>query len=391
MQDSILAVFRNRRVLSCILVFCACLTLLHLRGLPNFGSLSQSAVGDSAASSLACGNWAGAKDTLLILRTGATEIAARLPVHTTRSLRCFPNHIIFSDYEENYLGERVFDALESVDPSIVAHNDDFELYRRLKRDGRTGLAPGELYGVPDGQILNPTGHSEIPGWKLDKWKFVPMVNRTLYEYPDMKWYVFIEADTSILWSTMQAYLARSDPTVAQYQGFDTFIGGECVFAHGGSGFIVSQPALRAVVDFYSEHKAEIEAFTDTTWAGDYVLGKAFLDSGVSFTGIWPLTQGESTGHTNFAKLGSPSVPREEMQVWCYPAGTYHHMVPDAIESLWEFEQQWLRDRVSVSHIALEARCDLLLTSLGHGSASPQRHLQTLCNAADVGSAYGLGQ
>jgi hypothetical protein len=173
-----------------------------------------------------------------------------------------------------------------------------------------------------------------------------MMNRTLHEYPDMKWYVFIEADTSMLWSTLQAYLARSDHMEPSYLGFDTFID-DCVFAHGRSGIIVSQPGLRAVVDFYSLHKSEIEALTDERWAGDYVLGRVFRDSGVPFTGIWPLVHGESTGHTVWGSE-SPLVPKEYMQVWCYPAGTYHHMVPDAVESLWNFEPQWLQSKVAVS-------------------------------------------
>jgi hypothetical protein len=96
---------------------------------------------------------AGGDETLLILRTGATEIAERLPIHISTSLRCFPRHIIFSDYEETFLGEQVFDALESVDPNIVSENNDFELYRRLKQDGRTGLAASELSGMPDAQVL----------------------------------------------------------------------------------------------------------------------------------------------------------------------------------------------------------------------------------------------
>ncbi len=357
MPTLMLAILRNRRVQSCFLIACACLALVSFWSLINVGGIRQPITGKFTASQLPCRSWAGGDETLLVLRTGATEIAERFPIHTSTTLRCFPNYVIFSDYEETFLGERIVDALDSVDPDLIAQNNDFDLYRRLQRDGRKGLAPSELSGVPDVEVLDGGGHSGIPGWKLDKWKFLPMVNRTLYEYPDKQWYVFIEADTAILWTTLQAYLARSDPTKPHYLGFDTYIGGECVFAHGGSGFIVSQPALRAVVDFYSDHKTEIEVFTDTQWAGDYVLGKAFMDAGVPFTGIWPLVHGESTGHTIFAKLGSPGVLKEEMEVWCYPAATYHHMAPAAIKSLWRFEQLWLLNRTAVSQAVTDTRCD----------------------------------
>lgn len=87
----------------------------------------------------------------------------------------------------------------------MANHSDFELYRRVKQYGRAGLDQSELSGNGS-QALSGTGHSEIPGWKLDKWKFVPMVNRTLYEYPDMKWCVFAEGDTFVLWSCKRILL-----------------------------------------------------------------------------------------------------------------------------------------------------------------------------------------
>jgi hypothetical protein len=95
------------------------------------------------------------------------EIADRLPAHISTSLRCFPNHTVFSGDEENFQGERVLDALEFIDPQIVANNKEFDLYRRLQRDGRAGLAPSELSGN-EAQALSDSGHAEIPGWKLDK-------------------------------------------------------------------------------------------------------------------------------------------------------------------------------------------------------------------------------
>lgn len=340
---------------------------------------------------MACEDLPGADDTLLILRTGATEIADRLPAHISTTFRCFPHHIVFSDYEETFLGERVIDALEFTDPDIQAHNDDFDLYRRLKAKGREGLIESELSGS-ESQTLSDSGHNEIPGWKLDKWKFVPMVNRTLYEYPHMKWYVFMEADSFVLWSTLSAYLARQDHTKPWYFGVDTYIG-ECVFAHGGAGFMVSQPALRIIVDYYNTHKAEIETFTNRQWAGDCVLGQTFKDAGVPLTSVWPLVHGESTGHAYFARSWSPGVPKEYKQVWCYPAGTFHHMTPEATTDLWQFEQDFLRNRTSVSGVF--AFSDPFTTAdfqcAGCRCTPSQGHLQRPCHAADVEYPWRLGQ
>jgi len=396
-----LAMFRNRRLFLRFVAAGLCLgSLLFWTFSPTSASsnLPLAAGGTSTPRGLPCHDLPGGQETLFILRTGATEIADRLPAHIATSLRCFQNHIVFSDFEERFQDENVLDALESVDPQIIANNQGFELYRRLQRDGRAGLSPSELSGN-EAQALSDSGHSEIPGWKLDKWKFVPMVNRTLFEYPDMNWYVFMEADSFILWSTLQLYLSKMDPTKPHYLGVDTYIGDDPAFAHGGAGFMVSRPAMRMVVDYYAEHKAEIEARTDSHWAGDAVLGITFKNAGVPLTSVWPLVHGESTGHAFFARSGSPGVPKEYKQVWCYPAGTYHHMSSAAVDSLWHFEQKWLEQREKVRfrqiprfHLihSINYLSDTLF-STGHGRPPSQRYFQALRDAADVRRTDELGQ
>jgi hypothetical protein len=254
---------------------------------------------------------------------------------------------MFSDYAETFHGERVLDALELVDPDIVANNPGSELSRCVKQYGRAALSQNKLSGNMS-QAPSGTGYAEIPGWKLDKWKFVPMVNRTFYEYPDMKWYVFAEGDTSILWSTLHAYLAGIDHAEPHYLGSATNVGDEPALAYGGAGFIVSRPAMQLIVDYYSTHKAAIEAYTQANWAGDAILGKVFFDASVPVKDIWPVMHGESTSQAFFARPWSPGVPKEAEQVWCYPAGSLHHMSPAAVDSLWHYEQQWWEQRENVS-------------------------------------------
>jgi hypothetical protein len=75
---------------------------------------------------LPCLNLQGAKDTLVVFRTGSTEIDDRILVHLSTSLRCFSQYLIFSDFEEQYHGEYIIDALSSVSDEIKASHDDFE-------------------------------------------------------------------------------------------------------------------------------------------------------------------------------------------------------------------------------------------------------------------------
>lgn len=65
----------------------------------------------SLPTELPCRSLPGANETLVILRTGSTELEERLPVHLSTSFRCFPNHLIFSDLDEDYHGEHILDAL----------------------------------------------------------------------------------------------------------------------------------------------------------------------------------------------------------------------------------------------------------------------------------------
>lgn len=320
----------------------------------NVRSLRGSILGDARpklvqsfpSAHLLCRGLPGANETLIIFRTSSTELEDRFAIHLNTSIRCMPNYLIFSDHEEHFHQERILDALADVDPEISQYNPDFELYRRLRHSGRAALDTAELAGPPD-RFANLRGKQDIPGWKLDKWKFLPMVNRTLFKRPNMKWYVFIESDSFLMWSMLLQYLEKLDPAKPVYAGSQTYIS-NVLFAHGGSGFIVSQPALRMVVDHYTANKAAIESFTDEHWAGDCVLGKAFTDSGVPFTNVWPALQSDYPAQIPYSGVHVSSVSNETSRLWCYPTISYHHMSPVMISNLWHLEQQWLSRTVLVS-------------------------------------------
>ncbi|KEQ95498.1 glycosyltransferase family 31 protein [Aureobasidium subglaciale EXF-2481] len=271
----------------------------------------------------------GANDTLVIMRTGATEMQDKLPIHLTTTLLRYPDSLIFSDYEEEIDSHHIIDALESVSPHLQETSPDFEHWRRLKGNGREVLKTDELSGKTV-YLDGGTGKAKNPGWKLDKFKFLPMVNRTLYEYPDKKWYVFVETDTFIFWQTLLVYLSHLDWTKPYYLGGQINIG-DVEFGQGGNGYVVSRPALEKVVSHYQAHQKEYEDFTEGHWAGDCVLGKALKDSGISLTRAWPIFQGDPVGNMNY---------RPGAQ-WCQPTVSYHHVSPSVIQDLYDFEKSWL--------------------------------------------------
>lgn len=289
---------------------------------------------------LPCLSLPGAEDTVLVMKTGSTEVEAKLPAHLESTLRCFPNQLLFSDTAESFRGRDIIDALESVSPGIKEEHPDFELYRRLREDGRPRLSSVELTGLTRNAGQESwIGHQENPGWKLDKWKFLPMINTTFHNYPAQKWYVFIEADSHILWASLLEYLATLDETRPLYAGVKVFIDA-IGFAHGGSGFIVSRPAMQLVVEHFNSHQLEFEDFTDHHWAGDCVLGKAFADAGVPVSEAWPLLQGDPPGMVPYAGPDGRPMPFSDERIWCNKAVSYHHIDPSTIGELWKFEQQW---------------------------------------------------
>lgn len=278
-----------------------------------------------------CSDLPGANSTLVVMKTGSTEIHEKLPIHLETTFRCYPNHMIFSDVNEQFQGEKIIDALEDIDTDIKDFHSDFKLYRRLREHGREALDPSELsdaLNTPN----SDSGKSQNEGWKLDKWKFLPMLRRVLDERPDMEWYIFVETDTFIFWKTLLAYLAALDSTKPYYMGAQINIG-EVTFAQGGSAYAMSKPAVELVVNYYIEHKREWENFTDGHWAGDCVLSKFLQDAGGQLTHAWPIYQGDSIGNMNYDSVNN------NYRLWCHPTVSYHHMTPAVIKDMWEFEQQ----------------------------------------------------
>lgn len=75
-----------------------CLTFWLCWNISNLDIVLPGVGGISKAGLPPCKHLSEDHETLLILRTGATEIADRIPAHISTSLRCVTQHVIFSDY-----------------------------------------------------------------------------------------------------------------------------------------------------------------------------------------------------------------------------------------------------------------------------------------------------
>ncbi|KAF2970718.1 hypothetical protein GQX73_g2777 [Xylaria multiplex] len=262
------------------------------------------------------------------MRTGATEVLVKLPVQFQTVLKCVPDYIIYSDLEENVEGHHTFDVLDQISDDYRRSAPEFSLYNKLRESGREGLEYQTSFGS------GPSGALDNPGWKLDKWKFLPMLDRALKHRPDAKWFVFIEPDTYMVWQNMLEYLGRFDPDEPHYIGTGMYIG-EVLFAHGGSGFMISRPAMKMVMKYWKENKDWFDEYTAKEWAGDMVLGRAMKDAGVPLFSASPHLQGGSLTGLDW------TLNENDKPVWCYAPLTFHHMTTREFHMVWKFEDAWL--------------------------------------------------
>lgn len=274
-----------------------------------------------------------ADDVLVILRTGATESRERVPIHLRTTLRCVPHFTVFSDFDEIIDGTEVHDVLGGVSVETKSNDDDFKHYHHLKKHGRKGLREQKVITGMSGSSKGDYTQTDNDGWKLDKWKFLPMIDQALKQKPDARWYVFIEADSFFGWHNMLEYLSHFDDSKPYYIGKHLYIN-DVEFGYGGAGFILSAPAMQKVAEQRSSRISEYEEFTKSHWVGDCALGKVLEDARVPLHRAFPHLQGDSPASVD------PAITKIDRDLWCFPTVTYHHVSPAEIEELWAFEQDW---------------------------------------------------
>jgi hypothetical protein len=265
----------------------------------------------------------GADDVLVMLKTGATEIYEKLPTHFVTLFKCIPHYMVFSDLAQDFADFPVRDAIAPVSKLFREQHKDFNLYRKLQKYQRQGQDTSKLKGDK--------------GWDLDKWKFLPMLFEAFEDAPShIKWFVMMEADTSLSWTNLLLWLKTMDPDVPQYLGSQNFID-DTAFAHGGSGIVISRQAasqLRARRDEEGKeaYNQRWEEITSTSCCGDEIVARALLEANVPMSMAWPLIQGETISTVDFTD-----------NHWCSPPITWHHVSPIEVDALWQFEANWIED------------------------------------------------
>lgn len=212
-----------------------------------------------------CDTFPDTSGILLIMKTGASEAYDRIPTQLMTMLKCLPDFLIFSDMAQTIGGFQIRDSLETMLPEAMEGNKDFDLYRRQRAC------------LVDQQNCNKLGDPATEGWNLDKYKNIHMAEKTYNLRPNYKWYVFVDADTYVLWPNLVQWLAKLDPNKKTYLGSVSLIN-NFPFSHGGSGYIVSHAALK---EFAGEHPGIANKYdmrVHNECCGDYLFSVAMKDT-----------------------------------------------------------------------------------------------------------------
>ncbi|KAJ4376380.1 hypothetical protein N0V83_001663 [Neocucurbitaria cava] len=256
-----------------------------------------------------CKDVRGAPHVMVVLRTSKAEID-KLSTHLLGLLSCVPNFAIFSDHAGEIEGHTVHNALESIGSDAKRTHDEFREYQIIHADAEH---------KPDPKRTKD----------LDKWKFLPMVYKAYHLNTSAKFYVFIEADTSLSWTNLLQWVNRLDYRIPYYSGAPTFMN-SVQFAQRGSGILLSQGALRRYSKSYDElYTSKWEERVGKECCGDMLLATALNDAHVEFYSSWPLLQGEQPSTLDYTR-----------KHWCVPAVSWHHVSGESLTGMWDQERKW---------------------------------------------------
>ena len=262
----------------------------------------------------------GAEKIFFMIKTGATVLWRRLPVHLFTSLTRVPNFALYSDMAGSIGGYEVIDVFENLTQSTLK-SEKFEMYRRQK-------------WVHDNHgVIDASETTLLDGWELDKFKNIPMLAHAYSVSPDSDWYVFMDADSYFMVDNLVKYLKTLNPNEALYMG-STAAYGDLLFAHGGSGVVLSHKAIKDTIGTHPEYVEEYENKTFDVCCGDVMVALMLREK----LGI-EISRGYDYPTVGYKFQGNSFWDLEITgEKWCQPILSFHHLTPHDIEILWEYEK-----------------------------------------------------
>lgn len=267
-----------------------------------------------------------------VLKLGHADAKDRIDAQFDSVSACFGKDelLVYSDLDEEVRGHQVIDVLADL-PELYYHdNPDFINYIWQKEMRENGTLD-----------VDREATSRINGWRMDKFKFLPMIERAWRTKPNKDFYFFFETDTYVFWDNAFRFLQTFDPDAPLYMGspspgrHDVKQDIKTWFANGGPGFVLSRGAVKALlVRKTTPYGQYIEPPAPEKWlpmlrddcCGDSVVGWALWNVSVPLRGYWPL----------FNPHPLHSIPFSD-KYWCQPVMTLHKTQPKDMVDVWRWE------------------------------------------------------
>ncbi|KAG5945422.1 hypothetical protein E4U53_006707 [Claviceps sorghi] len=263
-----------------------------------------------------CAHFPNTSNILTIMKTGASESYSKIPIQLLTTLKCLPDHFIYSDMKDTIGGFTLRDSLETVLDKVKQTNEDFKLYHRQKSC---------LAAVQDCNKFFDTGKQ---GWTLDKYKNIHMAEKVYKMRPNYDWYFFIDADTYVVYANLVEWLKNLDPQKPHYIGSVAYLG-QLPFGHGGSGYLVSQATMRDMFHGKENVANKFDEKVQHVCCGDAMFAQALKDEiGIDVVNAWPIINGEKHYTVHYGD-----------DQWCHPISTMHHVNEQEMSSLYAFAKE----------------------------------------------------
>lgn len=266
-----------------------------------------------------CASYPQDASVVIVVKTGATEAFDKLPTILMTYLSCVPheNLLIFSDMASSIGPYKIHDSLDHVVLETTQGNKDFDLYRQQKELKKLGQHMGMLPSKQNNKA-----------WNLDKYKNIHTAQKAWDLAPDRDWYVYIDADTYITWPNFFAWLEKLNPKKKLYVGSEVRAGTQW-FAHGGSGYMLSKPAMKLLVgDDRAQVAADFDKGALSACCGDQELARSLHRKKLEVENWRPMINGEKASRFGYGP-----------KLWCTPVVTQHHMTSSEVQDIWQFEGQ----------------------------------------------------
>ena len=257
----------------------------------------------------------------VVLKVSSSEGSAT-KAHLSTVTSCITNLMIVGDKEERLGDRHVIDILAELPKSYENNNLDFRAYVEQQK----------------AHIEGETVKESQRSFKLDRFKYLPMVDKAYISNPKAKWFVFLESDVYFFWDTLFRLLSQLDASQPHYLGAPHKGSEGRYFAYGGAGFVLSQGLLKKLIPARTTGSTEIprenrlslrfEEWVKEEQRGDAVLAYAIRNAtGVRLEALHPTFSSDQLKDVMTTK-----------DRWCVPLLSLHQLKPEQMENLWKWER-----------------------------------------------------